>query len=104
MKKYTFEVIDTSLNKEYGEIIFEKNKISFKLKQSVDPELWNKVGFIPLSNDRRSTFGEFINYAIDSRLPLKLRASSVDEKISYIKSNGLKVASDSYNLVPFTGN
>ena len=99
MKKYIFEVIDTNLNQEYGEIIFEKNKLTFKLKPEVDSELWNKVGFIPLSNDRRSTYGQSISYAIDSRLPLKLRKASLDEKISYIKRSGLKVASDSYNLI-----
>ena len=98
MKKYIFEVLDTSLDIVFGEIIFEKNKLSFKLKPEISPQLWNRVGFFPLSNDRRSTYGESIVYVINSRLPLNLRKARIEEKISYIANNGLKVASDSFIL------
>ena len=98
MKKHIFEVVDTSLDIVFGEIIFEKNKLSFKLKPEISPQLWNRVGFFPLSNDRRSTFGQSIVYAIDSRLPLKLRNAQLEDKFDYITTSGLKVASDSFIL------
>lgn len=98
MKKHIFEVVDTSLNIVFGEFIFEKTKLSFRLKPEISPELWNRVGFFPLSSDRRSTFGQSIVYVINSRLPLKLRNAPLEEKIQYITMNGLKVASDSFIL------
>lgn len=96
--KITFKLVDTNLNQVLGEIIFEDEKVFFKLSKNIRQEQWNRIGFIPLKNTRRSTKGQSIYYFLDSRLPLKLRDAKPEKKVSYIKKFGLRVASDTFNL------
>lgn len=98
--KITFKLVDTSLNQELGEVTFKDGDVYFRLDKSVQQDQWNRIGFIPLSNARRSTNGQSIYYFLNSRLPLKLRDAPQPKKIDYIKKFGLKVASDSFTLLP----
>lgn len=99
-KKITFKLIDTSLNKEIGEVTFTGDSVSFKLDKAIERAQWDKIGFIPLPEGRRTATGKSISYFLNSRLPLKLRNASSELKISYIEKFGLKVASDSFTLMP----
>ena len=82
--------------KSYGLMTFN-GKFTFRLDDGVDLDIWNKIGFIPLNNSR---YIESVNLFghLNNRLPITLRGGSSDDKLSYIKRTGLRVASDSFYL------
>lgn len=98
--KIAFKLVDISLNQELGVVTFTDGGVYFRLNKSINQDQWNRIGFIPLSNTRRSTKGQSIYYFLNSRLPLRLRDAPQPKKIDYIKKFGLKVASDSFALLP----
>lgn len=100
-KRTTFKLVDTSQNNTVvGELTFYDEKVLFKLDRNINPEQWKKVGIIPYYEEKRSLKENSISYFITSRLPLRLREASFKQQFDYITSNGLRVASDPYALLP----
>jgi hypothetical protein len=98
-KPITFKLKNESLNQELGTIVFN-GKFVFELNPSISQEYWNKTGFIPLKPGQKEVESDDLFYYLNSRLPIELRKTPASSKIDYIKKSGLRVASDSFVLVP----
>ena len=96
-KLTTFNLKNESLNMSFGTVSFN-GKFVFTLDESISPQQWKEIGFIPLQDDSRKIESDDLFYYLNSRLPIGLRKESSDKKLEYIKETGLKVASDSFVL------
>ncbi len=96
-KQITFTLRNEALNVDFGTVTFN-GKFVFTLKDSISPKLWREIGFIPLPDDQKSVESDDLFYYLNSRLPIELRQKPVGEKLAYIESTGLRVASDSFVL------
>lgn len=94
-KPVTFILKDDTT--DYGEVIFN-GKFVFKLNENIPTKLWKEIGFIPLEDNKKVVESKELFYYLNSRLPIELRNTHPQEKIKYIKDNGLRVASDSFVL------
>jgi hypothetical protein len=70
------------------------------LDKNITTELWNRVGFIPLENNKNKVESNDLFVYLNTRLPINLRDKTAEEKLDYISKTGLRVASDSFRLVP----
>ena len=95
----TFNLKNEAMNIDFGKIIFN-GKFAFVLNDSISPEVWNNIGFIPISDNERRVESEDLFYYLNSRLPIDLRKKPAKDKLEYIKTSGLRVASDSFSLIP----
>jgi len=96
-KAFTFNLINEASDVDFGKIIFN-GKFVFILDDEITSDLWSKIGFIPINNNERQIESDDLFYYLNSRLPISLRKTDVKSKLEYIKSNGLRVASDSFVL------
>lgn len=94
-----FQLINTALGKRFGVVSFN-GKFTFELDKSIEPEVWQKIGIIPMKEGSRRTEMKDLFYYLNSRLPQNLRNESSEKKLKYIKDTGLRVASDSFILQP----
>lgn len=92
-----FKLVNTALDQEFGEVSFN-GRFIFELDERIDPEVWQKVGIIPLEKGKRRVEVKDLFRYLNSRLPQSLREASSDKKIEYIRQNGLQVASDNFRL------
>jgi hypothetical protein len=98
-KPITFKLKNESSDRELGTVIFN-GKFVFILDPSITTDEWSRIGFIPLDPKQKKAESEDLFYYLNSRLPIELRKQSVSSKLKYIKNQGLRVASDSFALVP----
>lgn len=98
-KPITFKLKNEALNRELGTITFNGNFV-FVLSPDVSPDEWSRTGFIPLDPDETQAVSADLFYYLNSRLPIELRKESTATKLEYIQEQGLRVASDSFVLVP----
>lgn len=98
-KNITFILRNEALDQEFGTVTFN-GKFVFELSEDISPEKWQKIGFIPLEDDKKKVESDDLFYYLNSRLPMHLRDENPDKKVDYIKKSGLKVASDSFVLQP----
>lgn len=99
-KVVSFQLVNEQLHTNFGKISFN-GKFVFELDSEIDPHIWNQIGIIPLKeNQRRIEVSVDQFYYLNSRLPKRLRNETTDVKLEYINKTGLKVASDSFKLVP----
>lgn len=98
-KPITFKLKNESLNRELGTVTFN-GKFVFVLNPDISLVEWSKIGFIPLDPEQKKAESDDLFYYLNSRLPIDLRKKSTPTKLAYIKSNGLRVASDSLALLP----
>lgn len=98
-KPTTFILKNESVDKELGTITFN-GKFVFMLDPNISLEYWNKVGFIPLGPEKKEAESNDLFFYLNSRLPINLRNKTTKEKLDYIKTSGLRVASDSLVLIP----
>ncbi|HTE58467.1 MAG TPA: hypothetical protein VK694_07010 [Verrucomicrobiae bacterium] len=94
MAKFHFRLKNKLTNEEYGDMYFN-GKFIFCLDEKIDLDLWNRIGLIPVDDNREQESLDLFFY-INSRLPIELRGASKSKKIDYIKENGLEVASDNF--------
>ena len=92
-----FKLIHGDSNEEYGKIYFN-GKFIFELNDSISKDIWDKIGFIKLGNERRIESLDLFRH-LNARLPIRLRGERNEEKIKYIKDTGLRVASDNFYLI-----
>jgi hypothetical protein len=98
-KPISFMLRNEASGINFGTVTFN-GKFEFVLDKTIPTELWNRVGFIPLKgNENKIESNELFIY-LNTRLPIDLRDKSAEAKIDYISKTGLKVASDSFRLVP----
>jgi hypothetical protein len=99
-KVVKFKLVNDALNKEFGTVSFN-GKFVFELDDDIDPEVWRKIGIVPLSSSgkRVEEDADLFRY-LNSRLPQNLRNSTTQKKLNYIRDTGLQVASDSFRLRP----
>jgi len=97
-KPTTFRLTDEALKRDLGTIVFN-GKFVFSLDSTVPHEYWNRAGFIPLPMDQDKVESDDLFFYLNSRLPITLRKESPKTKLEYIKSSGLRVASDSLALL-----
>jgi hypothetical protein len=83
-------------NLVFGTVTFN-GKFVFELDKNIKPEIWERIGFIPVGEANRAESDDLFQY-LNSRLPIDLRSKSSEQKLDYIKEQGLKVASDSFYL------
>ncbi len=98
-KPVTFILKDELLNMTIGTVVFN-GKFVFELADNIPTNYWKQVGFIPLANNSKTAESDELFYYLNSRLPINLREKPAKEKLDYIKESGLKVASDSFALIP----
>ena len=92
-----FSLIHDDTQQVYGRVSFN-GKFIFDLDTTVDPEYWNRIGFIKLPDGVRSIESSDLFAHLNSRLPITLRTETNEKKLQYIRENGLRVASDSFYL------
>ena len=98
-KQTVFILKDETFNMDFGQVIFN-GKFVFRLNENIPKNLWKKVGFIPLEGKKQEVVSKDLFFYLNSRLPIALRNESSRKKIKYIEENGLRVASDSFVLLP----
>lgn len=98
-KEVTFILKNEALNTNFGKVIFN-GKFVFVLDESISIKAWKDVGFIPISSTSKRVESDDLFYYLNSRLPISLRKKPSKDKLAYIKDNGLRVASDSFVLLP----
>jgi hypothetical protein len=98
-KPITFTLQNESLKAEFGTVTFN-GKFVFELSDTISPNVWSKIGFIPLEEGSNKTESTDLFFYLNSRLPIELRDKPAKEKLAYIKDQGLRVASDSFVLKP----
>lgn len=98
-KPITFKLKNEALGQELGTITFN-GKFIFHLNENIRHEYWDQIGFIPLRSGQNTIESDELFYYLNSRLPINLRKQSAKPKLDYIKKSGLRVASDSFVLVP----
>lgn len=94
--KTVFKLIHGDSRKQYGTISFN-GKFVFRLDDSIDKDLWNKIGFIKVDDSKCVESDDLFRH-LNARLPIPLRDESNQVKIEYIKKTGLRVASDNFYL------
>jgi hypothetical protein len=92
-----FVLIHDNTQQIYGRVSFN-GKFTFELDNSVDPEYWNRIGFIKLPADVRNIESLDLFAHLNARLPITLREATNEAKLRYIRENGLRVASDNFYL------
>lgn len=98
-KPTTFILRNEAAHQELGTITFN-GKFVFTLDPKISLDSWNKIGFIPLSSEKKKAESGDLFFYLNSRLPINLRDKTTKEKLDYIKTSGLRVASDSLALIP----
>lgn len=93
-----FKLVNDALHREFGTVSFN-GKFIFELNDNIDPEVWRRIGIIPLDQGSKKTeeSSDLFRY-LNSRLPQNLRNANSQEKLRYIEATGLQVASDSFRL------
>ncbi|HSW37818.1 MAG TPA: hypothetical protein VLG37_05655 [Candidatus Saccharimonadales bacterium] len=94
-----FKLVNDALKKEFGIVSFN-GKFVFELNDNIDPEVWRKIGIIPLNGNSKKTEVKDLFYYLNSRLPQNLRTAETEKKLKYIQETGLRVASDNFRLQP----
>ena len=94
--KTVFKLIHGDSEKEYGTVSFN-GKFVFHLDNSIDIDVWNKIGFIKVDETRCVESDDLFRH-LNARLPIQLRENPNQEKIDFIKKTGLRVASDNFYL------
>lgn len=99
-KVITYTLVNDDLKREFGKVSFN-GKFTFELDKNIDPEVWSKIGIIPLPHGKnRIEVADDLFYYLNSRLPQNLRKGRTEDKLKYINETGLQVASDGFRLVP----
>jgi hypothetical protein len=96
-----FKLENEALDVDFGTIVFN-GKFVFTLSDEISPAQWKEIGFIPIPDGKKQIESSDLFYYLNSRLPINLRNESNEEKLAYIKQNGLRVASDSFVLKPIS--
>ncbi|TAK89274.1 hypothetical protein EPO04_04250 [Patescibacteria group bacterium] len=91
-----FRLRNDSFDMDFGTITFN-GKFVFELSESIPLETWKKIGIIPTDNKKKVISNDLFEY-LNTRLPMDLRKKGPTEKLDYIKSQGLRVTSDSFYL------
>lgn len=98
----TYILVNDDLKREFGRVSFN-GKFTFELASDIDPDVWSKIGIIPMPNGvHKIEVSDDLFYYLNSRLPQNLRKSSTEEKLKYIDATGLRVASDGFWLQPLS--
>jgi len=98
-KPITFKLKNESLDRELGTVTFN-GKFVFVLSPDISTDEWSRIGFIPLEPKQKQAESDDLFYYLNSRLPIELRKKPTASKLKYIKTQGLRVTSDSFALVP----